>query len=351
MFAAVPRAWSRLPTTTAPARTLRSHASPNTLVTVIPGDGVGPEIVQSAMGIVKKSGATVDFEVIEAKEKVIRSELTESISRTEVVLKGPLQSSKTHFSRNKRLRDAFQLNRNIVHVKSNPGIKTRHADIDIVIFRHNMEGEYTNMENEIVPGLVQSLKVTTASRTKILAEQAFEFAKQNGRKKVTAIHKANIQKLTDGLFIETIGEVAKNYPDIEYETMIVDNTSMQLVMNPNQFDVMLTPNLYGNIVTNIAVGLVGGPGLVPGANIGKRVAMFETGARHTGRDIAGQNVANPTAMILAAAKMLRHVKFEKEAATIEAAVEKVYANGTVLTKDVGGTASTTDFTAAVMAEM
>lgn len=205
----------------------------------------------------------------------------------------------------------------MVHVHNLKGVVGRHDNVDLVIVRLNLEGEYSNMEHEIVPGVVQALKVTTAVRSRQITEYAFEYARKNGRKKVTAVHKANIQKLTDGLFLQTAREVAREYPEIHFEEMIVDNCSMQLVMNPGQFDVMLTPNLYGNIVTNIAVGLVGGPGIVPGMNQGHRVAMFEPGARHTGSDIAGQNKANPTAMILAATKMLRYIDQEEHAARIE----------------------------------
>lgn len=305
------------------------------------------------MGILQEARAPIDFEVLDLQPNAISPEVVASISRNEVVLKGPLYKTTGDTSRNTKLRDMFNLYANVVPVKSFRSVRTRHEDVNLVIVRLNLEGEYSNMENEIVPGVVQHLKVTTEIRSRQIATYAFELARTEGRKKVTAIHKANIQKLTDGLFLETCRAVAKNYADIQYEEMIVDNAAMQMVMKPSQFDVIVTPNLYGNILTNIAVGLVGGPGLVPGVNKGKHIAMFEPGARHTGADIAGKGIANPTAMILASTMLLRHIGLDEHAVKIEAALERVLAekNPRRLTPDLGGSASTKEFTQAIMASL
>lgn len=188
-----------------------------------------------------------------------------------------------------------------------PNIRTRHADIDILIIRENTEGEYSSLEHESVEGVVESLKIITREKSMRIAEFGFARAALDGRKKVTAVHKANIMKLGDGLFLECCRAVAKKYPNIQFETMIVDNTCMQLVSKPQQFDVMLMPNLYGNIVANVSVGLVGGAGIVAGSNYGEGCALFETGARNSAKGIAGQNVANPAGMLFAAANMLKYI--------------------------------------------
>eukprot|EP01125_Pyxidicula_operculata_P021338 TRINITY_DN8165_c0_g1_i1.p1 TRINITY_DN8165_c0_g1~~TRINITY_DN8165_c0_g1_i1.p1 ORF type:complete len:354 (+),score=84.75 TRINITY_DN8165_c0_g1_i1:54-1115(+) len=330
-------------------RTLRQHASGNKIVTVIPGDGVGPEICDSAIGIIQASGAPVSFDIFHSgrTQDTLSGDLLASLSRNEVALKGPLFTPKGEVSSNQRLRVMFSLYANVVHCKSMDSIKTRHNNIDIVVVRENIEGEYTGMESEIVPGIVQSLKVTTASKSKRIAEFAFNLAKKEGRKKVTAIHKANIMKLTDGLFLEKCREVAKENPSIAYDEMIIDNTCMQLVMKPSQFDVMVTPNLYGHMVSNTIAGLLGGAGLLPGVNYGNRLAVFES-ARHTAKDLEGKNVANPIGMVLSSIRLLRHVGLDTYADKINNALVSVIDEGKVRTMDIGGTSSTTEFTNAVI---
>ena len=249
-----------------------------------------------------------------------------------------------------KLRTTLDLFANIVPCVSVKGLKTRFSDvnIDLVVIRENTQGEYSGFEQKVEPGVVQSLKVITEHASRRVAEYAFEYAVKENRKKVTCIHKANIQKATDGLFLRTCREVAKKYPQIQYSEMIIDNCCMQLVMNPSQFDVMLTPNLYGNIITNVASGLVGGPGITPGANVGDGTAVFESGARHAAQDIAGMNKANPSALLLSSTMMLRYLDLPDHAKRIENAIYKVLQDGKVLTRDVGGTATTKDFTNAVI---
>lgn len=326
------------------------------VVTLVPGDGIGPEICHSAVGVVQASGAPVEFEqfalppINSPNDPLLPLDLVSSISRTGVVLKGPFFTpvGQGFPSRNLELRRVFELGTQVAPVQSFAGVTTRHKDINLVVIRENTEGEYTGLEQELVPGVVQSLKITTEKRSLAIAEYAFNYAKTTGRKRVTAVHKANIQKLTDGLFLESCRKVSQKYPGIEYLEMIVDNTTMQLIQNPLQFDVLVTPNLYGNIVCNVATGLVGGPGLLPGANFGPRVAIFEPGARHVGKDIAGENKANPTAMILAAVMMLRHMGLPQYADKIERAVNQTYNTQFLRTYDLGGTASTTEFTKAII---
>jgi isocitrate dehydrogenase (NAD+) len=327
------------------------------VVTVLTGDGIGPEICTAAIGVLQAAQAPVEFEtftlppIIRVHDPLIPIEVLASISRNAVVLKGPFFTpvGQGYASRNLELRRTFDLGIQVVPVQSFPGVVTRHKDVNFVLIRENTEGEYAGFEQEIVPGVVQSLKITTEHKSLAVAEYAFNYARNAKRKKVTAVHKANIQKLTDGLFLECCRKVAQQYSgEIAYEEMIVDNTAMQLVQNPSQFDVVLTPNLYGNIVGNTGAGLVGGPGMLAGANFGPRVAMFEPGARHVAKDIAGENKANPTAMILAAAMMLRHLGFTTHAERVEKAVFKTYSTQYLRTYDLGGTASTTEFTKAII---
>jgi len=266
----------------------------------------------------------------------------------------PLIGSNTsNQSLNVQLRKLLDLHVNLVHGFSMPGIKTRHEDIDIVVIRENTEGEYSGLEHEVVPDVVESLKVITSEKSRRVAEYAFGFAFLNNRKKVTAVHKANIMKLSDGAFLKEFREVAKQYPSIKSEEMIVDNTCMQLTGRPDQFDIMVTPNLYGNIVANVVAGLTGGPGIMPGANVGNHVAVFEQGARHVGQDIAGQNIANPTAALLSTAMLLRHCNLPDFSDRIHKAVTHVINSGPDSSKtvDIGGTATTTQFTDAVIAQL
>eukprot|EP01104_Vermistella_antarctica_P020254 TRINITY_DN85_c0_g1_i1.p1 TRINITY_DN85_c0_g1~~TRINITY_DN85_c0_g1_i1.p1 ORF type:complete len:384 (-),score=99.42 TRINITY_DN85_c0_g1_i1:150-1268(-) len=317
-------------------------------VTLIPGDGIGPEIAQSVLGVFQAAEVPIEFERF--KGDSIDHTLVSSISRNQVVLKGPfLTSVGGKRSRNALLREALEMHVQVVPIKSIPGINTRHDPVDFVVVRENTEGEYVGIEQEVVPGVVQSLKVVTRAASERTARYAFEYARANKRKNVACIHKANIMKMSDGCFLEACRDVAKEYPDIGFRDVIVDNTCMQLTMNPQQFDVLVTPNLYGSIVGNVGTALVGGPGLVAGANFGEHGhAFFEPGARHVGMDIAGKNVANPTAMLKSSIMMLKHMKLEFYAAKIDAALTEVLSSGAVRTRDIGGTASTKEFTKAVI---
>ncbi|KAH9643180.1 hypothetical protein HF086_010632 [Spodoptera exigua] len=247
-----------------------------------------------------------------------------------------------------KLRNALDLYANVVHVKSLPNVKSRHHDVDCIIIREQTEGEYSALEHESVPGVVECLKIITAAKSERIAKFAFDYAVKMGRKKVTAVHKANIMKLGDGLFLRSCEEMAKLYPRLQFEKMIVDNCSMQMVSNPNQFDVMVTPNLYGNIVDNLASGLVGGAGVVAGASYSAECAVFEQGARHIFSGAVGKNIANPTAMLLCSANLLAHVNLHPYSRMIKNAINKVLTDGKVRTKDLGGQSTTKDFTNAVI---
>lgn len=320
--------------------------------------GVGPELVYSVQEVFKAANVPVDFETFFLSEvnPVLSApieEVVKSINKNKVCLKGILASP--DFSRsgelktmNMKLRDELDLYANVVHVISLPGIKARHQDLDIVVIREQTEGEYSALEHETVPGVVECLKVITAKKSLRIAKFAFDYAVKHNRKKVTAVHKANIMKLGDGLFLRSCETMAAMYPRIKFEKMIVDNTTMQLVSNPHQFDVMVTPNLYGNIVDNIASGLVGGAGVVPGASYSAEHVIFEPGARHTFSEAVGKNIANPTAMLLCSSKMLRDVNLLHYANMIFEAVKAVIKDGKVRTKDLGGQNTTDEFTKAVI---
>jgi len=329
-------------------------------VTLIPGDGIGPEIVSSVMGIFRAANVPIEWEIFDVSLKntsgpQISQEVVASISRNKVAVKGPFYTPLLAGapSRNLELRKALDLYAHVIPCKSFEGVKTRHegVPIDIVVIRENTQGEYTGLEQELTPGVVQSLKVVTREASLRIARYAFEYAKNEKRKKVTAIHKANIQKLTDGLFLECCREVASEYPEIEFGDMIIDNCCMQLVMRPQQFDVMVTPNLYGNLVTNVVAALVGGPGMTPGANVGERVAIFESGAHHVASDIAGKDKANPTSILLSATMMLRHIELPQCADVIESAVRNVIAEHKTVTADISGTATTKEFTNSVISKI
>lgn len=258
-----------------------------------------------------------------------------------------------HNSWNVAMRQQLDIYASVVLCKTMPGVPTRHEGVDFAIIRENTEGEYAGLEHQSYPGVVENLKVSTRAKADRIARFAFDYALKNGRKRVTCVHKANIMKLGDGLFLNTCRKVAEEYKNagIAFNDMIVDNTSMQLVAKPQQFDVMVMPNLYGNIVSNIGAALVGGPGVVPGCNIGREYALFEPGCRHVGKDIMGRDSANPAAMILSATMMLRHLGLEKQANSIAAAVYDVFAEGKVKTADMGGNSKTTDFTGAVISKV
>ncbi|KAJ8017074.1 hypothetical protein DPEC_G00014000 [Dallia pectoralis] len=323
-------------------------------VTLIPGDGIGPELLNHVRELFRFSCVPVDFEVVNVSsstEDDINNAIT-AIRRNGVALKGNIETLHTlpasHKSRNNLLRTSLDLYANVMHCKSLPGVQTRHDNIDIMIIRENTEGEYSSLEHESVAGVVECLKIITRTNSLRIAEYAFKLAREKGRKRVTAVHKANIMKLGDGLFLQCCREVAAGYPDISFDAMIVDNTTMQLVSKPQQFDVMVMPNLYGNVVSNVCAGLVGGPGLVPGANYGRDYAVFETATRNTGKSIADKNIANPTAMLLASCMMLDHLKLFDYATMIRNAVLSTMNETRLHTVDIGGQGTTSEVVQAIM---
>jgi isocitrate dehydrogenase (NAD+) len=328
-------------------------------VTLIPGDGIGPEVAEATIRAVNATGVSIDWQradlnssIIAKSGQVLPPHVIESLERTHVGLKGPVTTpvGGGFPSVNVALRKHFDLFANVRPVHSLPGLKTRFDDvkIDMVIFRENTEDLYSGLEHEVVKDVVTSLKVITRVASIKIAEYAFKYAKQRGRKQVTAIHKANIMKLSDGLFLRCCREVSQHYPEIGYKELIVDNASMQLVMRPQTFDILLLPNLYGDIVSDLAAGLVGGLGVVPGANMGDHIAVFEA-VHGSAPDIAGKGIANPTALILSSVLMLVHLGETSAANRLHSAVEHVYAEQKHLTPDVGGSASTGEFTDAVIA--
>ncbi|EDW67330.1 isocitrate dehydrogenase [NAD] subunit beta, mitochondrial [Drosophila virilis] len=332
-----------------------------TTCTLIPGDGVGPELVYSLQEVFKAANVPVDFETFFLSEinpglSAKLEDVVASIRKNKVCIKGilatPDYSNEGELQTlNMKLRTELDLYANVVHVRSLPGVKTRHTNIDTVIIREQTEGEYSALEHESVPGIVECLKIVTAKKSMRIAKFAFDYATKNNRKKVTAVHKANIMKLGDGLFLKSCEEVSKLYPRIELDKMIVDNTTMQMVSNPNQFDVMVTPNLYGAIVDNLASGLVGGAGVVAGASYSADTVVFEPGARHTFAQAVGKNLANPTAMLMCGTKMLRHINLPTYSEVIQNAINQVLKEGKVRTKDLGGQSTTQDFTRAVIANL
>lgn len=312
-------------------------------VTLIPGDGIGPELVEAARRVVEATGVPIEWEVQEAGEAAMArlgtplpEEVLESIRRTGVALKGPITTPiGTGFrSVNVALRKELGLYANLRPARTIPGVRTRFEAVDLVIVRENMEDLYAGIEHEVIPGVAcESIKVITRPATERIVRFAFEYARQNGRRKVTAVHKANIMKLSDGLFLRVAQEVAASYPDIAFEDRIVDNMCMQLVQKPELYDVLVLPNLYGDIISDLASGLVGGLGVAPGANIGEKWAVFEP-VHGSAPKYAGQNKANPTATILSAALMLRHLGQADAAERVEAAVRSVIAEGRWVTADL-----------------
>ncbi|CAO4369836.1 Protein CBR-IDHG-1 [Caenorhabditis briggsae] len=329
-------------------------------VTVLPGDGIGPEMIHHVERILTTVQAPIDFEEVNLTSKEDASEdLAEAITaikRNGVALKGNIETkfdNPSFVSRNLELRRQLNLYANVLHCSTIPTVPSRHTGIDMVIIRENTEGEYSGNEHEAVnaphPRVVESLKVVTREKSEQITRFAFQFAKKYGRKKVTAVHKANIQKLGDGLFLKVATDIAKNeYPEIEFNAMIVDNASMQLVSRPQQFDVMLMPNLYGNIISNIACGLVGGPGLVSGMNIGEDYAVFETGTRNTGTTLAGKDMANPTAFIRASVDMLRFLGLQMHADIISDSLFRTLVDKRIHTADIGGTAKSSELVQSVI---
>ncbi|KAF7793645.1 hypothetical protein EIP86_004760 [Pleurotus ostreatoroseus] len=327
-------------------------------VTLIPGDGIGQEITDSVKEIFEYVNAPIEWEQYNVSgmssegEDLFKAAL-ESLRRNRVGLKGILFtpiSQTGHVSWNVAMRQQLDIYASVVLCKSLPGFPTRHNNVDFAIIRENTEGEYSGLEHQSYPGVVESLKVSTRAKAERICRFAFDFALKNGRKKVTCVHKANIMKLGDGLFLNTFRRIAEEYKltGIEYNDMIVDNTSMQLVARPGQFDVMVMPNLYGAIVSNIGAALVGGPGIVPGCNIGSEYALFEPGCRHVAKDIMGTNRANPSAMILSSTMMLRHLGLDNLANNIASATFDVINSGKIRTADMGGAATTSEFTAEII---
>jgi isocitrate dehydrogenase (NAD+) len=330
-------------------------------VTLIPGDGIGPEVTTAAQRVIDATGVKIHWdrcdlneEVILRRHEILPPEIITSLNKTRIGLKGPVTTpiAGGFPSVNVALRKALDLYANVRPVKTLPGVKTRYQDvkIDLIIFRENTEDLYAGLEHEVVKDVVTSLKVITRTASIRIAKYAFQYARDNGRHRVTAVHKANIMKLGDGLFLRCARETALEYSDIKYNELIVDNASMQMVMRPERFDTLLMPNLYGDIVSDLAAGLVGGLGIVPGANIGESHAVFEA-VHGSAPDIAGQGIANPTAVMLSAVMMLVYMKEREAANRLQTAIERTYVKGEHLPGDVGGQATTAEFTDAVIREV
>ncbi len=328
-------------------------------VTLIPGDGIGPEVALAARRIIDAVGVGIDWEEVQARAsgpglegESISQKVVESVRRNKLALKGPLATAIAGGapSVNVALRQTLELYANLRPVKNLPGVKARVENVDLVIVRENTEDLYSGLEHTVVPGVVESLKIITEKASTRIARFAFDYARRMQRKKIHAIHKANIMKLSDGLFLQCARKVSAEYAEIQYNELIVDNACMQLVLNPNQFDVLLLPNLYGDVVSDLAAGLVGGLGVVPSGNIGADAAIFEA-VHGTAPDIAGKGVANPTAILMSGIMMLEHMGESAAARRIEAALHRVYREGKHLTRDVGGTSATAEFTEAVIGHL
>src|ERR1051325_1278522 len=328
-------------------------------VTLIPGDGIGPEVMGATVRILEASGVKFEWETVqagaEAYEKYkeyIPKELTTSIERTRVALKGPITTpvGGGFASINVQLRKKFDLYANFLPIYNLPHIPTRYPNVDLIIVRENTESLYSGIEHEVVPGVVESLKIITEKASTRIAHFAFDYARKNQRKKIHAIHKANIMKLSDGLFLRCCRNVAKEFPEITYGEHIVDNTCMQLVMNPYQYDVLVMENLYGDIISDLCAAFVGGLGLVPSANLGDGCAIFEA-VHGSAPDIAGKNMANPTALLRSSLLMLKHLGEHDAEAKIKRALDNVYRSREKLTKDVGGQAGTSQFADSVIEEI
>ncbi|MGE5243804.1 MAG: isocitrate/isopropylmalate dehydrogenase family protein [Betaproteobacteria bacterium] len=331
-----------------------SHA-----ITLIPGDGIGPEVTEAVVRILAAAGVSIDWDrqmagvlAFERTGNALPIELIDSVRRHKVALKGPVTTpiAEGFTSVNVGLRKALDLYANLRPVWNLPGIAARFQGVDLVIVRENTEDLYAGLEHEVVPGVVESLKIITERASTRIARFAFDHARRHGRRKVTAIHKANIMKLSDGLFLDCARAIAREYPEVAYEERIVDAACMQLVMHPDRFDVLLLPNLYGDIVSDLCAGLVGGLGVVPAANLSAEIGVFEA-VHGSAPDIAGRNRANPTALLLSALLMLQHIDERAAADRIMAALARVLTAGDVRTRDLGGTASTTEFADAICRAM
>ena len=324
-------------------------------LTLIPGDGIGPEVTAAVTSVLEAAGVAIEWDqqnagvtAFEKTGETLPAELLDSVTRNKVALKGPCTTpiGEGFTSVNVGLRKALDLYANLRPVRNLPGVAARWTNVDLIIVRENTEDLYAGLEHVIVPGVVESLKIITAAASTRIAEFAFQFAQREQRKRVTAVHKANIMKLSDGLFLDSVRSVAARFPGVTYDERIVDAACMHLVMRPEQFDVLVLPNLYGDIVSDLCAGLVGGLGVVPGANLGTDVAVFEA-VHGSAPDIAGQDRANPTALLLSAVMMLRHIGETDAASRVMAALERVLTAGQIRTRDLGGTASTTEFARAI----
>jgi isocitrate dehydrogenase (NAD+) len=328
-------------------------------VTLIPGEGIGPEVATATKRVIDAAGVQIEWEELSARTnsateagQLVNQSAIDSVRRNHVALKGPTSTAIAGGapSVNVALRKALDLYANLRPVKNLPGVKSRFENVDIVLVRENTEDLYSGLEHEVVPGVVESLKIITERASTRIARFAFEYARKSGRKKIHAIHKANIMKLSDGLFLKSIRVVAEKYKEIDYKELIVDNACMQMVLDPQQFDMLLLPNLYGDVMSDLAAGLVGGLGVVPSGNIGDECAMFEA-VHGTAPDIAGKGLANPTALLMSGIMMLDHLNERPAARRIEFALERVYREGKYATRDLGGKATTEEFTDAVISAL
>jgi isocitrate dehydrogenase (NAD+) len=328
-------------------------------ITLVRGDGIGPEVTEAARKVIDASGIEINWEVVDAGEAVIEQYGTplpeyviESIKKNKVALKGPVTTpvGKGFRSVNVTLRQNLKLYANVRPIKTYEGIPSRYSDVDLVVVRENTEDLYAGVEHMVGEDAAESIKIITRKASERITKYAFDMVKKEGRKRVTAVHKANIMKFSDGLFLNSARNVAEDYKEIPFDDVIVDAMSMKLVMTPEKYDVMVMPNLYGDILSDLAAGLVGGLGVVPGANIGEDGAVFEA-AHGSAPDIAGQNKANPTATILSGVMMLRYLGEAECADKIENAVKAVLKEGKALTIDLGGNASTTEFTEAIIGKL
>jgi isocitrate dehydrogenase (NAD+) len=328
-------------------------------ITLIPGDGIGPEVTAAVVRIFKTAGLDINWDrhdagviAFEKYGQSLPAQLLDSVRANKVALKGPVTTpiAEGFTSVNVGLRKALDLYANLRPVRNLAGVPSRFQDVDLIIVRENTEDLYAGLEHQIVPGIVESLKIITEKASTRIARFAFDYARSFARRRVTAIHKANIMKLSDGLFLDSCRNVAREFTDVAYDERIVDAACMHLVMHPEKFDVLVLPNLYGDIVSDLCAGLVGGLGVVPGANIGADAAVFEA-VHGSAPDIADQNLANPTALLLSGLLMLDHIGERQAAAHIREALARVLTAGAVRTRDLGGTATTTEFTEAVCREM
>lgn len=328
-------------------------------VTLIPGDGIGPEVAEAARRVIDATGVAIEWETVDAGEAMIEeygtplpTHVIDSIKKNKIALKGPITTpvGKGFRSVNVTLRQELNLYANVRPSKTYPGIKSRYNNIDLVIFRENTEDLYAGIEHKVGNDAAESIKIITRSASERIARYAFEYARREGRKKITAVHKANIMKLSDGLFLESCRNVAEEYTDIQFEDVIVDAMCMRLVQDPESFDCLVLPNLYGDIVSDLCAGLVGGLGVAPGANIGEDAAVFEA-VHGSAPQIAGQNKANPMAIILSGALMLGHLGEVEASQKLIKAVNSVLEEGKSLTGDLGGTAGTSQFADAIIEKL